>query len=287
MPMHTEIKTAILNASINVTHENVDPVNPGHILQYVNEAIASILSDQTVPFCFVDAGLGWDRTDRNFTYPQVTAAEIELADMLPVPHARMLIETKVEMSADLPEIHCICVITRIGACGYSAKPMLYKPRTKELRILNTVIDYIPGRVGDNGVRPKMNYQLLNKQNDYFDSDELDRLQNLLSRFLCIINRSKTCVRRVQADAALNLRRRARGKPEIRDYHVVRLGDHARSYLNSFRTRRGTSPCEHRRRSHSRTYKSGKIGIVRNSIVNAGRGPNGPVPQVFVVEGSAD
>lgn len=286
MPMHREIRTAILEGTISIKCKDVDLVDPRVGLQQANEIIASFLSDETVPFSFVDAGIGWDADDENFTYPEVTEAEIARADRLPLPHASMLIETRVDMPAGMPEIHCIWLITRVGACGYSAKLVVYRPADKALILHNTVFDFIPGRNGE-GLADKMVFQMLNKQKDYYNMSEFEQHHDLLSRFLCVINQSKTFVHRVQADAALNKRRLARGRPQIRDYHVVRIGDGMQHYLSSLRRKHGTPLCEHRRRSHVRTYKSGKTTIVRNSIVNAGKGPNGPVSQTFMVDGAAD
>src|SRR5690606_34387663 len=110
---------------------------------------------------FVDAGLGWDADDQNFTYPDVTEAEIERAESLPVPHARMLIEMKPDMPAGLPELHCLWLIERIGKCGYSAKPVLYRPADKALILLNTILDFVPGRNGE-GLEEKMVSQIRNR-----------------------------------------------------------------------------------------------------------------------------
>jgi hypothetical protein len=285
MPIHTKIKDAILDRSIKIGSKKLDMVNRGDDLRYRKAVIAALVADETVPFCFADAGIAWDGEAQKFTYPEIASAEIELAEKLPLPHARMLIETKVEMPAGSPTIYYIWIIERIGASGYTAIPALYYPDQKALIVHNVLFDFVPGRIGNGS--SKSVHQLLNKQNYYYPAAEFGRQRDLLCRFFCLINRSRILVQTVQVDAALNKRRVARGRTRIRDYHVVRLGSDERSYLKSLTKRQAASPCEHRRRSHLRRYRSGRVGIVRNSIVNAGKGPNGPVRQVFMVEPSDD
>ncbi|OJH54713.1 hypothetical protein ATN81_11825 [Agrobacterium pusense] len=259
------------------------PEDERRLLLMLPDILRRIADPDIFEFAWQDSGIRID-DDYLVHYPTVEEWEWEEAMTCPVPHPHVWIETAAVGPDGANDRVYIWDVTRDGARGFTATPLVFDQQANTLTHFGTSIVVEQNEIDDLGRRGtvKVFNALTQYANDY-ETDEFYEHANMLARLFRMLCHPKAIVEAAPADERVNRERRRRGRETIAPQRTVRISEDAFQYRGSNAASGHASPKEHYRRAHKRRYADGRETTVRECVVNRGQGGVPPLPQHFSVD----
>lgn len=274
-----EILDKLAAGTLVVTLPNIK-VRKGQTAQrHADVVLSAIKNEDIFDICWQDAGVYLDEEQLSY-YPRIEDGELVESLTCPVPHERLWVEIEVATPFEGRLVYG-WILKRLGSCGFTAFPVTY--RDSWLHLLGTTIRFdadsqagstTPGRVEIGTIFDDCS--LWGDPGEFVDHSEM------LSRLMRALAMPTT---RIDGGGPSNGSNGASAEPKAQSLErrsIVRIGNGAVSMGPRCSNTHAASVAEHHRRSHIRRLKGGGFTIVRETIVNAGRGSKPPVPQNFRV-----
>ncbi len=244
------------------------------------DVLREINNPEIFEFEWEQSGISLD--DQHDThYPQIEDWEWLEGIACPVPHPFIWLQTRVTDPAGGDDRFYIWNIQRQGMCGYSATPLLY--HSGILSYFGTYFELDPEEIDQDGRIGRVTVaNCLESYAAEYEMDEFFGQAAALSRFFRILSHPDAEIEVWEPGVKLNRARLRKGKEALLARRTVKIDSAAlQRRLNHARSTH-SSPAEHHRRAHTRVLADGRKVSVRNCVVNPGRSPAGPPPQVFTV-----
>ncbi|MCG6115044.1 MAG: hypothetical protein MEQ84_07570 [Mesorhizobium sp.] len=247
--------------------------------RHADEALSAIMHTDVFDICWRDAGVHVDEDQLSY-YPHIEAWELLESLTCPVPHERLWVEIEVATPFE-GRLFYAWILRRLGSCGFMAFPVTY--RDSRLNLLGTTIRFdadsqagsmTPGRVEIATIFE--DYATWGDPREFVDHSEM------LSRLMRALAMPATRTEGGEHSTVGNASSNAAGTQLLERRSIVRIGPGTVSVECPTNKVQTPIVAEHHRRSHSRRLKGGGVTIVRETIVNPGRGPKPPKPQKFRV-----
>ena len=245
--------------------------------RYAEDVLGAIQHNAVFDICWRDAGVHLNEELLSH-YPHVENWELVESLSCPVPHERLWVEMEVTTPFGDRLVYG-WILMRLGSCGFTAFPVTYLG--SRLNLLGSTIRFdadsqagctTPGRV-----------DIATIFQDYAtwgDPREFVKHSEMLSRLMRALAMPATRTGAGGYSNGGNASSAAAGAQLLEKRSIVRIGQGTVSVECPIHKVQTPSVAEHHRRSHSRRLKGGGVVIVRETIVNPGRGPKPPKPQKF-------
>lgn len=242
-------------------------------------AVAKLLSPDVFEFTWEGAGISVDANERTH-YPEVPQDEVLDAIDFPVPHEKIVVQTRVPRAGS-NEPDTFMWYVEQEPHGYTAVPFVFRDDT--LSFFGTTLWFDRRYRNENG-DPMFGCRCPNGHTKRYDEDEFYDHHRMLLRFFRILGLPQTVVEVFEADERMNRARVRRGRAPVPRRSVVRIAPEAVRYVAPEVPAALLAPREpaapHYRRAHLRTLPSGRRVLVRSCVVNRNGGM--PAPQDFHV-----
>lgn len=278
--MRNKIVNLLERKQLTVKHLPLPP-SEEEALRATFASVVQKLVDPTVfEFEWEDCGIWIDLSERTH-YPEPDFSELMDAATHPVPHEKMLIETKVPRASG--EIDIFMWYIERTVHGYVAAPMVFRERERELSNFGIFLDFDRRYLAENGL-PVFSHRCPPSHTALYSEEELSDHHRIILRFLRILCLPGVAIAEITPDPELNRARARRRRSSLSGRKVVRIAPEAiriRAALARNPDQQPRGPvASHHRRAHVRRLASGRSVHVRNCIIN--ETDVGPAPQQFQV-----
>ncbi|ACP24472.1 hypothetical protein NGR_c06790 [Sinorhizobium fredii NGR234] len=264
---------------LNFSHLPLPPQEEMALRRLFPEALEKLLSPDVFEFTWEDAGIWVDANERTH-YPDVPQDEVLDATEFPVPHEKIVIQTRVPREGSAESDTFLWYVEQ-RPHGRIAIPFVFRDDT--LSFFGTTLLF-DRRVRDVNGAPMFGCHCPKGHRKIYDEDEFYDHNRMLLRFLRILCLPQVVVEVFEVDEGINRARARRGRAPLPRRSVVRIAPEAIRYIVPQDAPVEVAPRElvapHYRRAHMRTLRSGRRVPVRSCVVN-GNGEM-PAPQDFHV-----
>lgn len=273
-----DILAKMANGSLDVALPPLETM-PDHDADRYERMVKSALRRRDVfDIRWEEAGVRIGENQRTY-YPQIETWEIVESMSCPVPHERIWVEIEVENPFGAKCIYG-WIVKRLGVCGFTAFPVTYQGSRLFLTGATIIFD-ADSQVGSGRPGVVEVVSIFRDYSQFGDTREFADHSEMLSRLMRELSHS--AARGVANDRTHSrMRGRPKGSSPMDRRAVVRIGAQTPSEASMAAGSPTGTVAEHHRRSHPRRLKGGGHTIVRETVVNPGRGPRPPKPQTFVV-----
>ena len=267
---------------LEVVHPDLRPVPGTDVDGFCRKVTSGILSNDVFEFCWPRSDIWIDEQARTH-YPHIGDDELREAVRSPVPHEQIWLETDV-WGTDGRCVTYGWLIEQLGTRGFRAFPVVLNG--DRLAVSGATIQFEPEGYVEGDELPEMRLSIVFcNYESYGEPEEFKDQCEVISRFMRILSHPRAIID--LEDAGL----RAPGIDRTRISHevsvlprraTVRIDPEAYKVEHHAEDpERHRSPAEHHRRAHTRRLPDGRVILVRNCVVNPGKGAPG-LPQQYVV-----